>query len=754
MNDLNGWKMLNWDMEGAFIDFIVLMYNYVVAKAKNLLNALRLVLLDMCSCDLLFEDGESLVEHLERLAQSLIARFAIVWYVLRFLLLMEKPNIWDRVVFILTIAYSASRYFLSRKLTSLAILRHLVLVEITIYTISYNISYYNSPTDCIVTNTAAMLVISLMSRCYITTALLGLMVSILNTIVLYRVTSRESQLLKLYLVYALIVAITKTREKWVLGFLRSFKQSKKHTQNEINTTMFVASVSHDLKNPLSSILGCIDQLKSSPNVTQSEKQSLLTASYSVQLLLYLIGNIHDISKISCGKFEIDRYPMEISKEVRKVCKIEKELAKLKGIKFYKKVVKPLPRFVYGDPMRFEQILINLLGNSIKFTRKGYVGVLLNWVENLDEIQDEVGFIPPEDFFTQKSFHMSKANIESEQELDILNETMEQIECGAINNRMLKYKIGCPGSIHSKANSEANLMTQPDNFVNVTQKEKAKADSAIPKAFIMYGNKKTNDEDKEESESDNESNVLQTFLHKDSGLLVVDIIDTGIGMTSEGIQKLFQPFIQATKGVRKRFGGTGLGLWITKQLVNSMSGFIEVKSEPKKGSRFRIAIPFSVCSKRLSRSNSSELYGIKVSPSSHSSSANEFRNANKTAFKGRGDLLKGMKLLILEDDSFLNDRKLEQLCKLLQRDTCELTYSPYNNAAERLELSENYFDGLIVIASTVTVRTKTIISQTLKFMIDRTVRPTPLCVATGNSYHNTKKQQTLQHRESLWSQQSS
>jgi histidine kinase 2/3/4 (cytokinin receptor) len=393
-------------------------------------------------------------------------------------------------------------------------------------------------------------------------------------------------------------------------------------------------------------------------------------------MVYLTGNIHDLSKISCGKFEIDRFPMNIEKEIKKVKQIERELVRLKGIKLHCMVLKPLPRYVYGDPIRFEQILINLLGNSIKFTHQ-YVAVLLNWVNDLNEIADEEHFLPPEDSFNEKK-HKKNAFTDSENFYDTLNthltDTFENIDYGAIENQMQKYKRT---GVLAKRNKS---YTEPNN--------------TIP---MHLHNIEVLNEDKDESEAVKDS-------IRDSGLLVVDIIDTGIGMSSERIQKLSQLFSQANKSIRKQFGGTGLGLWITEQLVTVMNGFIEVKSEVKCGSKFRVTIPFSIyTAEELHSENCDHSNDLPFT-------SNYIRTEQKIIFRGKGKLLKEMKLLVLEDDSVPDDKKLEQLYKLIARDKCEVTWCSYSNIAGKRKLDITSFDVILVIASAVTISTKAIIKN--------------------------------------------
>ena len=84
-------------------------------------------------------------------------------------------------------------------------------------------------------------------------------------------------------------------------------------------------------------------------------------------------------------------------------------------------------------------------------------------------------------------------------------------------------------------------------------------------------------------------IVSSFLPED-GMLQLEIADTGIGITPEQREGLFQPFSQADNTSTRQYGGTGLGLTITKRLVEMLGGRIWFESEPGKGSRFYVAIP--------------------------------------------------------------------------------------------------------------------------------------------------------------------
>ncbi|MDD9266131.1 response regulator [Paenibacillus sp. GCM10023248] len=77
-----------------------------------------------------------------------------------------------------------------------------------------------------------------------------------------------------------------------------------------------------------------------------------------------------------------------------------------------------------------------------------------------------------------------------------------------------------------------------------------------------------------------------------------IIDTGIGMSEDQLAKLFQPFVQADEGTSRKFGGTGLGLVIAKNIIENMGGWIEAFSQPDTGSEFRVSLPFSLSSQAV------------------------------------------------------------------------------------------------------------------------------------------------------------
>ncbi|CAD5959001.1 Sensor histidine kinase AruS [Planktothrix agardhii] len=222
---------------------------------------------------------------------------------------------------------------------------------------------------------------------------------------------------------------------------------------------FLANMSHELRTPLNGILGYAQILQREPTLAPKHRQGLHIIYECGSHLLTLINDILDFSKIEARKLEL--YPVDFNLEhclwgIIEVCRLK---AEQKELQFTYQSLTPLPEGIYADEKRLRQVLLNLLGNAIKFTDTGSVCF----------------------------------------EVKVLSES---IESDSIKMYMIRFKIE----------------------------------------------------------------------------------DTGIGMTSEQIQKIFLPFEQVGEHARKS-EGTGLGLAISNQIVEMMAGKINVESIPGIGSKF-------------------------------------------------------------------------------------------------------------------------------------------------------------------------
>ncbi|HEY9600936.1 MAG TPA: AAA family ATPase [Allocoleopsis sp.] len=135
---------------------------------------------------------------------------------------------------------------------------------------------------------------------------------------------------------------------------------------------FLANMSHELRTPLNGILGYSQILKKGKTLTDQQKNGLGIIHQCGEHLLNLINDILDLSKIEARKMELclnSFYFPEFLEGVAEICRIR---AEQKGIELIYETLAPLPKAIQADEKRLRQVLINLLGNAVKFTEKGYV----------------------------------------------------------------------------------------------------------------------------------------------------------------------------------------------------------------------------------------------------------------------------------------------------------------------------------------------------------------------------------------------
>ena len=236
------------------------------------------------------------------------------------------------------------------------------------------------------------------------------------------------------------------------------KALKKAEQATKAQEMFLANMSHEIRTPLNVITGMVREL-SKENLTDLQRDYVKHSETSTLHLLTIVNNILDMSKIQAGEFELDVREFSIASVATDVNSILHSRASDKKLNFILKISPEIKPALIGDPGRLRQILINLMGNSIKFTDSGFVD---------------------------------------------------------LNVKVLK----------------------------TTQ---------------------------------------------DYQRILFEVIDSGIGMSEEFLVKLFDKFTQEEASSNRRFEGSGLGMSITKELVNLMGGTIEAKSQKGIGTQIRFEI---------------------------------------------------------------------------------------------------------------------------------------------------------------------
>ncbi len=231
---------------------------------------------------------------------------------------------------------------------------------------------------------------------------------------------------------------------------------------------FLANMSHEIRTPMNAVLGYAELLGSMLE-EKTQRDYLESIKSSGRSLLTLINDILDLSKIEAGKLELQFEFVNSQSFFSEFERIFSLRLSEKGLKFILDISSGTPAGIYIDDARLRQIILNLIGNAVKFTEKGSIRLKV-YTENPQIIK------------------FSK------------NKTEEYID------------------------------------------------------------------------------------------LIIEVTDTGIGISREMQEEIFNPFIQGQGQNIKKYGGTGLGLAITQRLVQLMNGTIELKSELNKGSSFRIKIP--------------------------------------------------------------------------------------------------------------------------------------------------------------------
>lgn len=136
---------------------------------------------------------------------------------------------------------------------------------------------------------------------------------------------------------------------------------------------FLANMSHELRTPLNGVIGFTRQMLKT-QLSNSQTDYLQTIEKSANNLLAIINDILDFSKLEAGKLALENIPFEFQDVLEEVVNLQATSAHEKGLEITLKVDPKIPRGLVGDPLRIQQVLTNLVGNSIKFTERGNIDV--------------------------------------------------------------------------------------------------------------------------------------------------------------------------------------------------------------------------------------------------------------------------------------------------------------------------------------------------------------------------------------------
>ncbi len=284
---------------------------------------------------------------------------------------------------------------------------------------------------------------------------------------------------------------------------------------------FFATISHEIRNPLQSLLGAVELLTDSGFAPGSAAPLLEICKNCSALVINLVSNILDMSKIAADRMQLSPVPADLREIVSRILRMTKSRAEGRNIQLRFDCDDRFPPAVLVDTQRIEQIVVNLVSNAIKFTTKGKIAVKLGW-------------IPCED--TEEAAKRTVSAALSRSSRKQLLDFSEDIECGVNDNMChLQSKL-------LKTSYASSAMTSP-KAQHFTAEDLAGDYAAASQERFLIRPQPVNTFREE---------VKSLSAAATSGVVELEVMDTGIGIQKESLQKLFRPYQQANASI-SRFG---------------------------------------------------------------------------------------------------------------------------------------------------------------------------------------------------------
>lgn len=169
-----------------------------------------------------------------------------------------------------------------------------------------------------------------------------------------------------------------TERKKVERELQSAKEAAEEAYQV--KSFFISNVSHEIRTPLNAIIGLTDLLMEDEETASRQLENLKSIKFSSDHLLNIINDVLDFSKLEAGRVQLEHIDFDVYNLIRESVKTLSYKAREKGIDVKIDIDSRIPKIIQGDPGRLRQILLNLLGNAVKFTHEGHIDVKVQLLE--------------------------------------------------------------------------------------------------------------------------------------------------------------------------------------------------------------------------------------------------------------------------------------------------------------------------------------------------------------------------------------
>ena len=363
-------------------------------------------------------------------------------------------------------------------------------------------------------------------------------------------------------------------QKFQISTQKNKLRESNHELQELitNQVNLFQSVIHELRNPLNIISGCSQLALMKKLLSSDIKQYLENIGSCSEMIKSFVNNLLDAAKMQKTDLECSPELSETFSFFQKVwgtSKILIEKNKLVGALF---ISKNMPNRLNIDKIRVTQIIYNLVGNSVKFTKKGYIAIICSWIDSNELVESSM--IPTdEDLFRQlvkSTFKSLEASLLLQTDTVIHEEFVQLLERpDKKRETMRKYCMsGIKTFAFRKIIDNYHKVQLHTNKVENKESSDASGDADIKLIRIPR------------------SEQIKTIVgvNKQEGYLKIEVMDSGCGIPQEKMKDLFTKFSQLGSDSDKQVG-TGLGLWISHHLCKKMQGDMAAFSKQNIGSVF-------------------------------------------------------------------------------------------------------------------------------------------------------------------------